>query len=145
MKNKIFSIIIHAPCERVWEILWSNRTYPKWTSIFSEGSRVETDWKEGSTALFLNAENNGMVSRIVANKPYSFMSIEHLGYVTNGVEDKSKSALEWKGAMENYTLIQIEEKTNLIVEMDITDEYLEYFSKTWPKALEKVKKLAEEH
>ncbi|MCM4152528.1 ATPase [Arenibacter sp. N53] len=141
MKKEKFSVIIQAPCHKVWEILWSNRTYSKWTSIFSEGSRVETDWKEGSTALFLNSENNGMVSRIAANKPYSFMSIEHLGYVTNGVEDKSKP--EWQGALENYTLTTMDGKTNLLVEMDITDDYLEYFSETWPRALAKVKELAE--
>ena len=36
-------------------------------------------------------------------------------------------------------------KTELIVDMDITDDYKDYFEKTWPKALTKVKELAEKN
>jgi hypothetical protein len=47
------------------------------------------------------------------------------------------------GAHENYTLKDIGGKTELIVDMDMNDQYKDYFTQTFPKALAKVKELAE--
>ena len=74
------------------------------------------------------------------------MSFKHLGVVKNGVEDtESESVKSWAGATENYTLIEENGKTKLVVDMDSTDEFKDYFLKTWPVALEKVKELAEKN
>ncbi|MBD0850340.1 SRPBCC family protein [Maribacter arenosus] len=144
MERKEFKTTINAPREKVWKVLWGDSTYPKWTAPFGEGSRAETDWKEGSKVHFLSADGGGMVSRIAKNRPNEFMSIEHLGIAKNGVEDTtSEKVKEWKGAMENYSLLDKEGKTMLLVAMDIADEYLDYFVKVWPKAFEKVKELSE--
>ncbi len=70
--------------------------------------------------------------------------MEHLGIVKNGVEDTESLEVEqWKGALENYTLTSTGENTELFVETDIAEEYLDEFQKIWPKALKKVKELAE--
>ena len=144
MERKQFKILIDAPREIVWEILWNDASYREWTSVFSEGSRAETDWQKGSKVLFLNASNEGMVSRIEENIPNEFLSIKHLGVVNNGVEDMtSEKVREWAGALENYRLQTVNDKTELVVDMDVTDEYKDYFVKTWPLALAKVKELAE--
>jgi hypothetical protein len=144
MEKKEFKISIDAPREKVWNILWDDTTYPIWTSAFSEGSRAETDWKKGSKVLFLDAKNDGMVSTIAENIPNEYMSIKHLGYVKNGVEDlDNEKAREWSGALENYTLKTVNGRTELIIDMDITDEFKDYFTATWPKALQKLKELAE--
>ena len=144
MEKTSFTISIDAPKEKVWSILWDDATYREWTSVFAEGSKAETDWKKGSKVLFLDGKGEGMVSTIAENIPNEFMSIKHLGVVHNGIEDtKSDKIKEWAGAMENYTLKSIDGKTNLIVEMDINDEYKDYFMKTWPMALEKLKEIAE--
>ncbi|HEY0677262.1 MAG TPA: SRPBCC domain-containing protein [Chitinophagaceae bacterium] len=146
MEKQTFRISIDAPREKVWNVLWNKDTYPAWTSVFSEGSRAETDWKKGSKVLFLDGKGQGMVSKIEENKPNEYMSIEHLGYVIDGVEDtESEKVKDWKGAHENYTLKGQDNKTELIVDMDITKEYLDYFKDTWPKALDKVKELAEKN
>ena len=85
-----------------------------------------------------------MVSMIASKKPNEYMSFKHLGFVLNGVEDtQSEKVKEWAGAMENYTLKEVDGKTELTVDMDINDEYKDYFLKTWQLALEKVKELAE--
>lgn len=144
MEKKQFKVSIDAPREKVWNILWGKTSYPAWTATFAEGSHAETDWKKGSRVLFLDGKNEGMVSTIAENKPNEFMSFSHLGIVKNGVEDmESKGAKDWAGASENYTLKTVNGKTELIVDMDITDEFKDYFMKTFPKALEKVKELAE--
>ncbi|MEO8517484.1 MAG: hypothetical protein ABI426_12090 [Flavobacterium sp.] len=64
MKKATFNININATNQKVWQTLWDDNTYKKWTSVFSEGSRAVSDWKEGSTIQFLNDNNDGMYSII---------------------------------------------------------------------------------
>ena len=139
------NIAINASPEKIWDVLWSDGSYRKWTSVFAEGSRAETDWKKGSKVLFHDGKGDGMVSTIIENIPNEFMSIKHLGEVKNGIEDTaSEKVKQWAGAMESYTLKEINGKTELNVDMDIAEEYKDYFLTTWPKALEKIKQLAEQ-
>jgi hypothetical protein len=144
MEKLTFNILIDASPERVWDILLGETTYPAWTSVFAEGSSVQTDWQEGSKALFLDGKGNGMVSRIAKNIPNEYLSIEHLGSFKDGIEDtESESVKEWAGALENYTLKPSDGKTELFIDMDSSDDFKDYLLKTWPPALEKVKELAE--
>jgi len=145
MKKLNFSTHINASKEKVWNTLWNDATYRAWTSAFAEGSYVKTDnWKEGTKVLFLDPDDNGMVSMVAKNKPNEYMSFKHLGEVKKGVEDTgSKRVKGWAGAMENYTLKEENGKTILFVEMDSTDELSDFFAKTWPGALKKVKELSE--
>ena len=62
----------------------------------------------------------------------------------DGDEDtQSEEVKKWQGAKENYLLTESNGKTRLQVEMDIAEEYMDYFEKTFPKALKNVKQLAE--
>ncbi len=147
MEKINFATTINAPREKVWKVLWDEASYRDWTSVFTEGSYAKTDnWKEGSKVLFLSPDGDGMVSKVASNKPNKFMSFEHLGVVKNGVEDKeSESVKGWAGAKENYTLTEENGKTKLVVDLESTDEFKDYFIKTFPVALEKVKELAEKN
>ena len=147
MEKIHFSTNIDASNKKVWDVLWDDNSYREWTSVFAEGSYAKTDnWKEGSKVLFLSPGGDGMVSRVAANKPNKFMSFEHLGVVKNGIEDtESEEVKGWAGAKENYTLIEDNGKTKLEVDLDSTDEFKDYFLKTFPLALEKVKDLAEKN
>jgi uncharacterized protein YndB with AHSA1/START domain len=144
METLNFSIKINAPKEKVWDVLLGEKTYPEWTSVFAPGSEAETDWKEGSRALFTDGKGNGMISRIAKNIPNEFISIEHLGMIENGVEDLTSDKVKaWAGAHENYTLKESGGGSELVVDMDTDKEYKDYFTKTWPMALDKVKAIAE--
>lgn len=144
MEKYQFTTSINASPEKVWDILWNDTTYPQWTSVFSEGSSAETDWKEGSKVLFLDGKGQGMVSMIATKKLNEFMSFKHLGVVKNGVEDlDSEQTKEWSGALENYSLRTDNGKTELTVDLDMAEQYKDYFLNTFPKALERVKELAE--
>ena len=144
MEKLHFSILINATPEKIWKVLWTDDTYRKWTSAFAEGSYAQSDWKEGSKILFLGGEGSGMVSRIAQSKPNEFMSFEHLGVVKDGVEDTTSDDVKpWAGSHEDYTLKKVNGKTELSVDMDITEEFKEMFSNMWPKALQNVKKLSE--
>lgn len=144
MKKIQFSVDINAPKEKVWNVLWDDSTYRQWTSVFSEGSYAVTDWKEGSKVLFLSPEGDGMVSRIARKVPNEYMSFEHLGEAKNGQEQPmNEETKKWAGATENYSLKESGAITTLSVDMDITEDHHDYFNETFPKALDKIKALAE--
>jgi uncharacterized protein YndB with AHSA1/START domain len=144
MEKMNFKTVINATPEKIWKVLWDDETYRKWTSAFAEGSCAETDWKQGSKVLFTDGKGSGMVSRIAENRPNEYMSFEHLGEVHDGVEDTtSERVQQWAGSHENYTLKKAGDKTELIIDMDIAEEYKDMFSQMWPKALENVKNLSE--
>jgi hypothetical protein len=148
MEKLHFSINIHAPKEKVWDVMLGEESYKKWTDVFMAGSYYEGDWNEGSKMLFLAPDESGkmggMVSRIKENRLYEYISIEHLGMVQNGIEDTSSDDVKkWAGALENYTFKENNGTTEVLVDLDSNEEYKEMFEGMWPKALQKLKKLAE--
>jgi hypothetical protein len=145
MEKLHFSIDIKAPIQKVWDILWADETYRKWTTAFSEGSYAESDWNEGSRVLFLSPGGDGMLARIAEKREPHYMGFEHLGMILGGVEDTTSDKVKgWAGARENYTLSENNGQTNVHVDIDITEEYKEMFSQMWPKALQSLKQLAEQ-
>lgn len=144
METVQFSIDIKAPAEKIWKILWNDATYREWTSVFSEGSYVVSDWHEGSKVLFLNGNGDGMYSVVAKNVPLKKMWFKHIGVVRNGVEEQlDEETKKYSGAKENYSLEEHFHHTTLTVDLDISNKDMPYFKKTFPKALEKVKLLAE--
>jgi GTPase SAR1 family protein len=149
MEKLQFKIDINAQKEKVWDTMLEDRTYRIWTEEFTPGSHYIGSWDEGSKILFLGPANDGklggMVSRIKENKLHKFISIEHLGEVLDGVEDTTSDRVKiWAGALENYTFIDKGDKTELVVDLDINEEFKEMFEGMWPKALQKLKELCEE-
>lgn len=143
-----FEVSIDAPVEKVYATMLDEEQYAAWTAAFNPTSHYKGSWEKGAKILFLgsgeNGEMGGMVSRIKENIPNRFVSIEHLGLVQNGREITSGAEVEgWAGAMENYSFKEANGKTLLSVEMDSNDEFSDYFSDTWPKALNKLKAICE--
>ena len=144
------SITINAPVSKVWDAMLGKGTYEEWTAEFNPGSTYKGDWSEGSKILFIGPSGDGtdgesgMVSRIAVNKPYEFISIEHLGIYANGVEDTtSEEAKKWSPAFENYTFSETDGVTTVTIDQDIEDEYKEEFEAMWKKALAKLKEICE--
>lgn len=150
--NKLhFSITINAPKAKVWSTMLDDATYRAWTEAFTTGSHYVGDWSKGSKILFLGPDPNtgkmgGMVSRIAENRLHEYISIEHLGMMQDGKEDyftASEAMKGWAGAHENYTFKEKNGETQVLVDMDITEDVKEAFEEMWPKALLKLKELAE--
>jgi hypothetical protein len=140
MKTLNYSVSINAPKEKVWDKLWNDASYRQWTSAFSEGSYAETDWQEGSKVLFLSPGGDGMFGIIEKKVPYKEMTFKHLGEVKKGVEEPK----DWAGARESYQLQEANGTTQVNVKLDITEDYQEYFDKTFPKALDILKQISEQ-
>lgn len=150
MEPRRYSITIDAPREKVWKTMLEDATYRQWTSAFNEGgSYFEGSWEQGSEIRFIGpdpatGELGGMYSRIHESRPHEFVSIEHLGIIVNGVVDTtSDEAKKWAPAFENYTFRDVGGATEVLVELDMNDEFAAFFDETWPVALGKLKALAE--
>ncbi len=150
MQNIHFSIHINAPKEKVWNTMLEDATYRKWTTAFSPGSHYVGGWDEGSEIKFFgndekgNPSTEGMYSRIKENRKHEFISIEHLGMIKDGVVDTTSEAVKkWLPAFENYTFKEVDGGTELLIDIDITDEYKVMFENMWPRALQVLKELSE--
>lgn len=139
-----FNIDINAPAIKVWQVLWNDSTYRKWTSAFHEGSYAVSDWKEGSKIQFLTPEGDGMFSIIAEIRSNEFMAFEHLGIVKNFKElPDNEETKSWSGSMETYSLKEMNGRTTLNVILDAVEQFQDYLNKTFPKALPLIKELAE--
>ena len=64
--------------------------------------------------------------------------------VLGGKEDTtSEEAKKWAPAYENYTFTADGAMTRFSVDVDTDESLFEFFSDVWPKALEKLKEIAE--
>jgi hypothetical protein len=144
MKTLHFSIAINAPKEKVWNRMLELDSYKIWTAEFAEGSYYEGSWEKGSNIKFLSPEGGGLTSVIAENKPLEFISIKHLGYINDGIEDtESPETKAWAPLFENYTLSANNGITEVQVDMDVTPDFEECMQQSWPKALAKLKTICE--
>ena len=142
MINRIeFSIEIKAEKTAIWKALWNQSSYREWASVFFEGSYAVTDnWEEGTKVHFLAPDQSGIYSVIEKHIPNKIIRFKHIGNVLNGKEQPiDNETKKWSGATEIYSLTEGKNNCILTVNIDIMDEHLEFMTKTFPKALEKVK------
>ncbi len=151
MKKLQFKVNINAPVAKVYELMLginNKSTYELWTSLFNPTSSFEGSWDKGSKILFIgedeNGEKGGMVSKIVENIPNQFVSIQHYGLVQADKEITEGPEVEkWANGFENYTFEQGNENTTVIVDLDTTEEFIDYMNESYPKALDKLKEICE--
>jgi hypothetical protein len=148
MRRLQFSIQIDVPRQTAWKTMLDDESYRVWTAAFSAGSYYTGDWSKGSRMLFLapgeSGKLMGMISRVLENRPYEFISLQHIGLIRNGIEDTTSEAVKaWAGALENYTFTDVPGGTMIRVELDTEASFLKMFEDQWPKALRKLKEITE--
>lgn len=144
METLKFKIEIEAPKEKVWKVLWDDETYRQWTTAFCEGTYAISEWEEGGKIHFLSPNGEGMNSIIESKIANEYMAFKHIGELKNFEEMPIDAATkEWSGAMETYRLTQNNSVTELEVNMDCVEKYIDYFKDVFPKAMEAIKTLSE--
>ena len=134
-----FKVMINAVPNKVWSVLWSDISYRQWTSAFAEGSSYEGELEEGNIIKFLDANNNGMYSKIVKKKAAEEMTFLHLGEIYDGVEVPQ----DWGEATESYFLKIKDDLTELTVTVNTSEEFKTFFEEHFPQALQNIKHLSE--
>lgn len=142
MKEIQFYIEIKASKERVWATLWEDVSFRDWANNIDEGTYMKGKMKEGNEIQYISSENGyGVTSLIEKLNPNEFVLFSHLADTKeSGQQEREK---EWTGGTESYSLIEKNGVTTLIVKIDIPQEQEETFNVRFPRALERVKTLAE--
>lgn len=148
MKKLTYQITITAPVEQVFNAMLTKESYKQWTAAFNPTSDFEGSWGKGEKIYFVGTnekgEKEGMVSEIADYIPNKYVSIRHFGILDKGKEVTEGPAVEgWAGALENYSFTDLNGQTQLNVEVDTNEEYIDYFDDAWPKALQKLKEICE--
>lgn len=151
MKKKQYSIHINAPVEKVFTAmlgLEDKSTYEAWTALFNPSSTFEGSWDKGGKIYFVGSDEHGnrggMIAEIEEHIPNKFISIRPYGILEGTKEIISGEKVDsWVGGHENYTFSAKDGVTTVLVEIDVVDEYTDYFNNTYPNALEKLKEICE--
>lgn len=148
MKKLTYSIKINAPVAKVFTTMIARPTYKQWTAAFNPTSDYEGGWNTGDKIYFIGTDETGkqggMVSRIAENIPNQLISIQHLGILDGDKEILDGPEVEgWGNALENYSFSESNGVTTVSVEMDMKEDYVDYFNETWPKALGILKGICE--
>ena len=151
MQKLQFKKEISAPAEKVFDVmlgLKDKASYEEWTAVFNPTSTFLGSWEKGSKMHFLGVDENGkkggLVSIIEEHQPAKFISIQHCGLLDGDTELMSGEEVEkWAGGHENYSFEENHGTTTLTVDLDTTDDFVDYFNNTYPAALEKLKEISE--
>jgi uncharacterized protein YndB with AHSA1/START domain len=147
MKRTQYQTDINAPVAKVFDRMLGRETFKIWAAEFNPTSDFEGEWKKGSKILFTGVNSQGkregMLGYIREFEPEKFVSIEYLGLLDGDKEITDEEVMkDWHG-FENYTYEAHGESTKVLVDIDVNEEMTEYFNKTYPKALLRLKELCE--
>jgi hypothetical protein len=142
MNELQFSIEINATKERVWDTLWQDETFREWASIIDPETYMVGDLKEGNEIQFISGSSGygvtSLVEKVVAGES---LLLKHRAD-TQEVGKRERDD-EWTGGEERYSLAEKDGITTLTVAFGVPPELEEQFKVNFPKALERVKVLAE--
>lgn len=142
MKQMQFTVEINASKEKVWDTLWQDETLRQWAGIIDPGTYMKGELAEGSTVEYISAENGyGVTSLVVKMTPNEFLLLKHQAD-TQESGHKTRDN-EWTGGNESYQLSQKDGITTLTCTFDVPKKMEDYFNEAYPKALQKIKELAE--
>lgn len=143
MKQMQFTTQINASKEKVWNTLWQDETFRQWAGFIDPGTYIVGDLEEGNEIQFLSAGGYGVTSHVEKLVPSEYMLFKHKADTQDDGLRARKD--EWTGGEESYTLAEDDGLTTLTVTFGVPPEQVEHFTVNYPKALERVKQLAEEN
>lgn len=141
MKELQFQVEIHASREKVWDTLWQDGTFREWAGIIDPGTHMIGELKEGNEIQYISGNGYGVTSLVEKCVAGELLLLRHSADTQdNGTRERAK---EWTGGEESYRLVEKDGVTTLTFVCGVPDEMEEYFKLNYPKALERVKVLAE--
>lgn len=141
MKKMQFLIEINAPKEKVWDTLWQDETFREWAGIIDPGTYMVGELKEGNEVQYISGNGYGVTSLVEKLVEGEFLLLKHSADTQDvGTREREK---EWTGGEESYSLAEKDGVMTLTAAFDVPLEMEEYFKVNYPKALERVKTLAE--
>lgn len=142
MKELQFLVKINTPKDRVWETLWQDETFREWASIIDPETYMVGELKQGDEVQFISGSGGyGVTSLVEKLIPGEFLLLRH--HADTQEYGKQNREKEWTGGTESYSLTDKDDVTTLTATFDVPSELEEEFKVSYPKALERLKELAE--
>lgn len=143
MKPMQFTIRIQASRAKVWETLWQDDSFRSWAGLIDPGTYMVGNLKQGEEVQFISAENGyGVTSLVEKLDAGEYLLLRHSEDTKEAGEQQREE--EWTGGEESYLLEEKDGVTTLNVAFDVPLELKEYFEENYPKALQRIKELAEQ-
>ena len=136
-----FEIEIHATKEKVWDALWQDETFREWAGIIDPGTHMIGEMKDGNEIQYISGNGYGVTSLVEKLVPNEFLLLRHQADTQDSGESEREK--QWTGGKESYSLSEKDAVTTLTAAFDVPPELEEYFTINYPKALGRVKELAE--
>lgn len=142
MKELQFTVKIQATNETVWDTLWGVETFTQWASVIDPQSYMKGDLIEGQQVEFISAQGGYGVTSLVAKvQAPEYLLLKHQADTQD--EGAHEREQEWTGGEESYSLNEVDGVTALTVTFGVPPTQEAYFEDIYPKALQKLKELAE--
>ena len=144
MRDLQSSIDIAAPVAGVWDCMFDPLAYRDWTRAFAEGSYYEGVWAAGSRVRFLDPQGFGMEAIVDECVLHERLSLRLVGEIRGG-KPLTDSQLHSEPAHERYVFNALPGgDTHLVIQLQSWDNgFTDFLQNTWPKALLRLKTLAE--
>ncbi|MBI3346272.1 MAG: SRPBCC domain-containing protein [Burkholderiales bacterium] len=144
MKDLQFGTDIDAPVARVWDCMFDPIAYRDWTRAFAEGSYYEGVWAAGRRLRFLDPQGFGMEAIVDECMLHERLSLRLVGEIRDG-KPVAGSRLHREPAHERYIFDAAPGGgTQLVVHLQSWDDgFTDFLNDSWPKALRRLKALAE--
>lgn len=137
-----FSIEINSPKDKVWNTLWQDETFRQWAHLIDPETYLVGELQEGNEIQFISAANGygvtSLVEKLVENE---LLQLRHSADTQETGQRERDN--QWTGSTETYTLTEKDGITTLTITFGVPIELEEYFRENYPKAMEKIKELAE--
>lgn len=141
MNELQFQVEINAPKQRVWDTLWQDKTFREWASIVDPGTHMVGELIEGNEVQFISGNGYGVTSLVKKLIPEEYLMLLHSADTQDaGEQERDK---QWTGGKEIYKLEELNNVTTLRFECDVPEELVTIMNDRYPKALRRVKELAE--
>jgi uncharacterized protein YndB with AHSA1/START domain len=145
MKNISYSVDINAPREKVWRIMSTHGPYEEFAGAGWPGATFQGEWRAGADMKFVSPNQGGTLAKLEEYVPQDHVLAKHIAVLkADGSEDRtSEEAKSWIGTTERYTFSENNGRTTLRVDINTPPNWEKMFNDGWPKALAKLKELAE--
>ncbi len=142
MQEMKFQTAINATKERVWDTLWQDATFRQWAGLIDPETYMVGELIEGQEVQFISAANGyGVTSLVEEVTPGEYLLLQHEADTQDSGNDTREK--QWTGGKEVYELLENDGVTTLTITFDVPGELEEIFNVSYPKALARIKELAE--
>ena len=141
MQEMQFQAEINATKEKVWDTLWQDKTFRQWAGIIDPGTYMVGELKEGNEVQFISGNGYGVTSLVKKMIDGEFLLLLHQADTQDGGSREREE--QWTGGEESYSLAEDGDAMVLTATFGVPPELEQYFKENYPKALAKVKELAE--